>query len=352
MLSAIDLLVGRPFAEALGWALVHSLWQDALVAALAAVALATLCRTAADVRYVVASLALTLMLALPAVTAWTTFAALAPGASLAAQTAEAGGPPAPALEAPVPAGGAMASIATPAPGARLHRWFSVVVLTWLAGVFVLSLRLLAGWLIVQRLRLRAASPAPAALGAALARLIRRLHLRRPIALRLSGAVDVPTVIGWLKPILLLPASALAGLSPEHLEAILAHELAHVRRHDYLVNLLQSVVETLLFYHPAVWWISRRVRIEREHCCDDLAVSLCGDPVRYAHALAALERWRGERPALALAASGGSLVARIRRLLGAPAAHDGRARRRHRRHGVRRRPPREADGGVGHRARDS
>ena len=91
-------------------------------------------------------------------------------------------------------------------------------------------------------------------------------------------VDVPTVIGWLRPVVLVPASALAGMTPQQLEAILAHELAHIRRHDYLVNLLQTLVETLLFYHPAVWWLSRRIRIERENCCDDLAVSLCGDPV--------------------------------------------------------------------------
>ena len=83
----------------------------------------------------------------------------------------------------------------------------------------------------------------------------------------------------------MPVSALAGLTPRQVEAILAHELAHIRRHDYVVNLLQTVVETLLFYHPAVWWLSHRIRVERENCCDDLAVSLCGDPVAYAAALA-------------------------------------------------------------------
>ena len=94
-------------------------------------------------------------------------------------------------------------------------------------------------------------------------------------------VEVPTVIGWLRPVVLMPASALSGMGPQQLEAILAHELAHIRRHDYLVNLLQTVVETLLFYHPAVWWLSGRIRVERENCCDDLAVSLCGDPYAYA-----------------------------------------------------------------------
>ena len=107
----------------------------------------------------------------------------------------------------------------------------------------------------------------------------------------SGAVAVPTLVGWVKPVVLLPAAALSGLSPEQLQAILAHELAHVRRHDYLVNLLQSMVETLLFYHPATWWVSAQVRAEREHCCDDLAVEVCGDRLVYVSALAELTTHR-------------------------------------------------------------
>ena len=116
---------------------------------------------------------------------------------------------------------------------------------------------------------------------------------------------------------LLPAAALSGLSPLQLQAILAHELAHVRRHDYLVNLLQSAVETLLFYHPAVWWISAEIRAERENCCDDLAVAVCGDRLVYVSALAELTSI--ERRAFALAATDGSLLTRVRRILGRPAA---------------------------------
>src|SRR5439155_5091815 len=172
------------------------------------------------------------------------------------------------------------------------------------------LRLLTGWLWVQRLRTRGVAPADADFRRMAARLARRLHITRVVTLLESSLVDVPTVIGWLKPVVLLPASALGALSPQQLEAILAHELAHIRRHDYLVNLLQTLVETLLFYHPAVWWLSRRIRIERENCCDDLAVSLCGDPVAYANALADLESLRSEiTPThhIAMAATGGSLL---------------------------------------------
>jgi hypothetical protein len=157
-----------------------------------------------------------------------------------------------------------------------------------------------------------------------ARLSKRLHISRPVRLLQSTGVDVPTGIGSLKPVILLPVSALAGLSFAQTEAILAHEMAHIRRHDYLVNLLQTLLETVLFYHPAVWWLSRRIRDERENCCDDLAVSLCGDPVTYARALADLEQQRGRGAILVMAASGGPLAQRVRRLLiGVPASHAGR-----------------------------
>src|SRR5262249_26688490 len=130
----------------------------------------------------------------------------------------------------------------------------------------------------------------------------------------------PMVIGWLRPVILLPASAMTGLTPQQLEAIIAHELAHIRRHDYLINLLQAVIETLLFYHPAVWWVSRRIRQEREHCCDDLAVAVCGDALTYARALLEMERLRAAGPQLAMAANGGLLMNRIRRLVGAQPKH--------------------------------
>jgi hypothetical protein len=183
---------------------------------------------------------------------------------------------------------------------------------------------------MQRMRTHDVRPAAPSWEQTLARLARQLHITRAVALAESTRVDVPTVIGWLSPLVLLPVSAIAALSPAQLEAILAHELAHIRRHDYLVNLLQTLVETLLFYHPAVWWVSRRIRIEREHCCDDLAVTLCGDPVAYVNALADLESLRSTAAPfrradhIAMAATGGSLLHRVRRLLGTPESHSVRA----------------------------
>ena len=130
----------------------------------------------------------------------------------------------------------------------------------------------------------------------------------------SIRIPVPVIVGHLKPVIVLPAAALSGLSPAHLEAVIAHELAHVRRHDYLVNLAQTVIETLLFYHPAVWWVSPHVRVAREHCCDDLAVTVCRSRHEYVRALLDLEELRDATPALALGATDGSLLARGRRLL--------------------------------------
>ena len=145
------------------------------------------------------------------------------------------------------------------------------------------------------------------------RLAQALRIRGAIRLLESAAVEVPTVIGWLRPVVLIPVATLSGLSTEQMEMVLAHELAHIRRHDFFVNLMQAVVETLLFYHPAVWWISGRIRVEREHCCDDVAVAVCGNPLLYARALTRLEELRVD-PAQAFVAANDEIFSEYQRLL--------------------------------------
>ena len=130
----------------------------------------------------------------------------------------------------------------------------------------------------------------------------------------SGVVDAPGVIGSIRPLILLPVAVLTNLAPAQIEMILAHELAHIRRRDYAVNLFQTVAEAILFYHPCVWWVSARIREEREHCCDDVAVEVWGEPTAYAAALAELASWRARESALAVGATDGPLLARVRRLL--------------------------------------
>src|SRR4029079_16056399 len=108
----------------------------------------------------------------------------------------------------------------------------------------------------------------------------------------SARARVPFVVGWIKPAVVIPGSALTGLSVQELDAILLHELAHIRRHDYAINLVQTLIETLFFYHPAIWWVSRQIRKEREHCCDDLAAESCSGGVAvYVRALTTLEEMR-------------------------------------------------------------
>jgi beta-lactamase regulating signal transducer with metallopeptidase domain len=189
-----------------------------------------------------------------------------------------------------------------------------IVCLWALGVVVFSLRLLAGWNAVRELRV-AADATEAQWIDRFNRLKARLGVSYAVRLVFSTSAAVPMVIGWLKPVVLVPAGLVAGLSAAQLEAILAHELIHIRRHDYLVNLIQNVVETVFFYHPAVAWVSIRIRVEREHCCDDAASLACGGTLDYARALAALAESQ-RAPALGIAASGGSLVERIRRLVGA------------------------------------
>jgi hypothetical protein len=157
--------------------------------------------------------------------------------------------------------------------------------------------------------------------AAFQRISATLGLSRAITLRLSTGIDSPMTMGTLRAIVLLPLSAVTLLGPDELEVVLAHELAHVRRADFFWNILQTIAETLFFFHPAVWWISARIRQERELCCDDLALKICPNPIVYAHALVHLEEHRSRHLRLAMALDGhqshATLLTRIARILGEP-----------------------------------
>ena len=172
----------------------------------------------------------------------------------------------------------------------------------MAGVLAFSLRSIGGWLLVRELRRTCDAQIAPALLQTCRRLQQHLGIGRVIRFCTSSSLTVPAVVGWFRPVVLLPLSALSGLSAEQLEAVIAHELAHIKRFDAFVNLFQIGVETLLFYHPAVWWVSRSIRDEREHCCDDVAVAVTGNPLDYAKALTLMEEWRS-LPDFALAVNG-------------------------------------------------
>jgi beta-lactamase regulating signal transducer with metallopeptidase domain len=297
-------LVDAPMVESLGWALIHSLWQCAAIGILFAAANIALRRASANLRYMLSYSAL---LAMPA-SAVATFLALFNHHDVSV-----------ALPPSMPVLSRIATNYAPSasitPSSNPLPYLTMVVWFWLAGVVAMSMWSAAGWFIAQRLKRRSKRALPEIWQARLAALAAQLGIRRGIRLCESTLAQVPAVIGWIRPVILIPAGALINLSAQELEAVLAHELAHIRRFDYVANLLQSAIEALLFYHPAMWWVAKRIRAERENCCDDLAIMACGDRVLYARALTALEELRSGYPQFAMAATGGPLLARVRRLLG-------------------------------------
>ncbi|MGD1071217.1 MAG: M56 family metallopeptidase [Bryobacteraceae bacterium] len=287
-------------ATALTAALLHFIWQGAIGGLLLWVLLFLLRGRSANARYAASCAALALLSALPVITALVVYHPAAPVPAIAHAVM-------PAFPIAGPA-----AISVHVSWLRLVRTWALPA--WVLGVFLFSIRMVWGCTQVAALRrrgLRADEQVLALVG----RLSARMGLTRPVSVLISAMADGPSVIGWLRPAILVPAASLVGLTPTQLEAVLAHELAHVLRYDYLVNILQMLVETLLFYHPAVWWISARIRRERELCCDDLAVRSCGDAIGYARALTALEKMRAAAPALALGSTDGPLLYRIQRLFG-------------------------------------
>jgi uncharacterized protein (TIGR03435 family) len=310
-MNSIAILSSQPWVERLGWTLLHFLWQGLLCAAVYAGTRRWMARSTPNARYLAACLTMAAMLATPLAT----FLCLGPPPELAP-------PPDATARAlhlpPRPVGVAvfLPSFALNRPaGARISQAAPWIVTIWLLGAAVFLLRLAGGWWMTARMRSRHIRQAPPEWQQTVARLCARMSLTRPVRLLVSVRLDVPIVVGWIRPVVLVPLGALASLPPEHIEALLLHELAHIRRHDYLVNVLQSVAEALLFYHPAVWWVSGHIRTEREVCCDDLAVGATGDAVTYAIALTTLEACRPAHAQGALAANGGRLTSRIARLLG-------------------------------------
>jgi len=268
----------------LAWSLLHFLWQGAAIASVAA-ALMFVFRKPAT-RYLVGIGALALML----VSFGVTFAYIS-GASVAAADVSAAGAPAAAslstpgaIASPVMHGGEQAA-------ASSDGGFLWIARGWLAGVFVFALRIAFGLLVIEFLRRRNLVALPDALVERFQALQRKLGIRREVRYAECHSLSVPAAIGVFRPLVLLPMRALTGLSPEQLDAVIAHELGHIKRFDVAVNFFQVIAESLFFFHPAVWWLNRRIRADREDCCDDMAIATCGGTVGYARALATMEGWR-------------------------------------------------------------
>ena len=316
------------FVYALGWALVHFVWQGAALALAVRAAMAVLARRPANVRYVVACAGLAAMAIAPAATALMVSGPVpGTGVTVLVPAGEAVGVPAahpPSSMTEAPPAAPSGAVRTSQLAALVEKSLGAIVVVWLVGVAAVSAVYLGGWVRVRRLVRRRVFPALERWERVAAELGRRMRVSRPVRCLESAAVGVPTLIGCLKPVILVPVGLATGLAPEEVEALLAHELAHVRRWDYLANMVQTAVETLLFYHPAVWWLSGRIRAEREQCCDEIVVATCGNRAAYARALAALADSQAvARPALA--ARGGRLLERIRRILAMQTERQGAVR---------------------------
>lgn len=286
--TSLGIELGK-LVPALGWVLLYFVWQGVIVGAVSAVMLWLLRHASARWRYAVCALALLLCLCIPAVHLLSLLSGISPA------------------QLPVDA--------PPAWRAALQAWIPALVQAWSAGVGLMSLRLCLGLAWVGKLR-RQAVAAPAIWQARLDALAQRMGLHRRPPLKLHAGLSSPVTVGFWHPVILLPAALLSGMPVALLEALLAHELAHVRRWDYLVNLLQSVAEALLFFHPVVWWLSARMRAEREQVADALAAQALQDPQQLATALHALSLQTAapNHSGLLMSARGGALLTRIERLM--------------------------------------
>jgi beta-lactamase regulating signal transducer with metallopeptidase domain len=289
-------------ADTIGWTLIHFLWQGLLLAAMLRVIL-PLCRSAVA-RHNWALSTLAAMCLAPAVT----FLWLRDQGGSA--IALAAGPEFPGIHT---------ALRAFEPTAIPNCWPGWLAGFWLTGVVVLSLRALGGLVLARRLRQNSLDLSDELLQRC-RRLQQRMGMTWPVEFLKTGLVRAPVMVGWLKPAILIPVSAITGLAPQQLDALILHELAHIRRLDAFTNIVLMTSETILFYHPAIWWVSQRVRMEREHCCDDFAVAHCGGAAVYVEALASLTA-RAAFPAFALPANGGALKYRVARLLNTPS--DGR-----------------------------
>jgi bla regulator protein BlaR1 len=291
-MSAADIVAS------VGWTLVHFLWQGALIGCATAVLLTVLRNGKPESRYLVACTGLFLCLAWPAAEL-----------GLRLHGGSGSGGDAMVLFA---AGLVAGSPIDEGWGALLAGQLGWIVGTWAVCALAMALRMVAGLLWIQRAA--AHERVDPVWQARIEGMASRFGVKRGVRLRVVERLGSPITAGWWRPVVLVPAALVSSMPVHLLEALLAHELAHIKRHDYLVNLGQNVVESLFFYHPAVWWISGRIRVEREQIADDFAARQLGEPRRLALALSELEKLQFSTHHLAQAANGGDLMSRIKRLI--------------------------------------
>jgi bla regulator protein BlaR1 len=311
-MQIISNLLSDSVVSAFGWTLIHSLWQGTLLMILSFVTFYFLRRYTANLRYAAGVALLSLQVVASVVTFFyyqVKSSSIAQyGKQLTSYTAK---------KAPVIFNPAHYELPMTF---KIQMWLSAhlyeLVVCWLIGAAFLLLRFAAGWIFTERLRFNAHVVMDKEWRARFGVITAKMNISKSIEFRETAKILTPMVIGAFSPVVLIPIGLLSGFSTAQVEAILAHELAHIRRNDYLINMFQSFVEVLFFFHPAIWWLSDRIRAEREHCCDDIALAVCGDKMSLAHALVKVAEWQtAPRMAMAFASKRPLLLQRVQRVLG-------------------------------------
>ena len=309
----LEQLFNSPFLYSLSLTLVHFLWQGLLVAFILKSLLSIIEKNKSKLRYTLATLAM-LSNALLAVL---TFTMVYPDTN-AGINSYLGPIPLTSLVNELTQQNALLTYQELLPSILAYS-LPYISLLWLATIVILASKLLIEIRNVNNLPLHSSISPSLALSTRFEELAKQIKLTKTPKLLISLKAEVPMAIGWLKPVVLLPASMVTGLNSAQLEMLILHELAHIRRHDYLVNFLQTLIELLFFFHPGVHWIGKQMRNEREYCSDDIAVQHCGDAIAYAHTLTDTASLCAKNhfhtiPTMAMAASGGDLKERVLRLV--------------------------------------
>ncbi len=322
-MNFIGYIIPQQLINGFGWTIIHSLWQGAAVAFGFALLMVFMRRFSSRARYAVGVAALTLMFTLSAVTFVNVYqkgeAGKIPGQETAREMAAAG-PHLKGTPSLLPNQSREASNFGLSYFARYFKQHLPLVVTlWLMGILALALRLTGGYLLNLRLKTHRATPLTNHWQDRLKTLCKKARINTQVQWLESALVKVPMTIGHFKPVILFPLGLATGLPREQVEALVAHELAHIFRKDYIVNIFQNILEIIFFYHPAVWWISSHIRSERENCCDDMAVALSGDSMNFARALTRIQGFgqRFAEPALAVTGKKHGLMTRVKRLFDTP-----------------------------------
>lgn len=309
----IQNIFSEELIQAIGWTMIHSLWQGFAVAILMGIVMIGLQKKSAKIRHEFAFFSLFLIFIISLSTFIYLYDSAIEGEALGTTITV------------IAEGGFVIENATVVQSffqqtiAYFNEHLPLIVTLWLMGMVFFLLRLLGGLAFIQKIKTQQQQPLPAKWQTVFDKILAKFPMTRTVRIVESALAKTPMVVGYLKPVILFPVGAVNQLTQQEVEAVLSHELAHIYRNDYLLNIIQSFIEIIFYYHPAVWWISANIRMERENCCDDIAVKICGSSITYVKALVTLEEIQ-PAPNLAMSFSSGSknqLLNRVKRILNQP-----------------------------------